>query len=324
MQAQPSGYPNEIRWIHYPGPGAELTAVERGKADVMIDQPPPGRVGELSSRFATLAHSVGGLSTQNPSLNTRVPPFDSLQARRAVNLALDRGALARIMGGRAAFVPTCQVLPPGMFGYAPYCPSTVRPNAGGAWIAPDLAAARAMVARSGTRGDRVVVWAWGGSDSTVLVRPIVRTLDQLGYRASAHVTPATGAGFGAWNATTANSKARVSAVLSGWTADYPNPIDFLDLLLSCKAFVPASPTNLNTAELCDPRLDALIHQAKVTQVRDPARGAALWQAADRRAVDQAPWAPLLNNVGTDVLSAHTGNYQHNPEWAVLVDQLWVR
>jgi peptide/nickel transport system substrate-binding protein len=186
------------------------------------------------------------------------------------------------MGGRAAFVPTCQVLPPGMFGYAPYCPSTVRPTAGGAWIAPDLAAARAMVARSGTRGARVVVWAWGGSQSTVLVHSIVRTLAQLGYRASAHVTPATGAGFGAWNDTTANSKDRVSAVLSGWTADYPNPIDFLDLLLSCNAFVPASPTNLNTAELCDPRLDALIHQAEATQVRGPRRRALAGSRPTRR------------------------------------------
>jgi peptide/nickel transport system substrate-binding protein len=168
------------------------------------------------------------------------------------------------------------------------------------------------------------VWAWGGSSTTVLVHPIVRTLDELGYRASAHVTPPNAAGFGEWNTTTANSKDRVSSVLTGWSADYPNPIDFLDLLLSCAAFVPGSQTNLNTAELCDPRLDSLIRKAEATQVRDPAGGARDWQKADRRAVDLAPWAPLLNPVGTDVVSARTGNYQHNPEWSVLLDQLWVR
>ena len=155
-------------------------------------------------------------------------------------------------------------------------------------------------------------------------RRIAAAADQLGYRASAHVTPSTGAGFGEWNNTTADSKARVSAVLTGWTADYPNPIDFLDLLLSCKSFVPGSPTNLNTAELCDPRLDSLITQAEAIQVRNPAEGARRWQEADRRAVDLAPWAPLLNPVGSDVVSDRTGNYQHNPEWSVLLDQLWVR
>jgi peptide/nickel transport system substrate-binding protein len=323
-EAQPSGFPDEIRWIRYGGAGAALTAVERGAADVMADQPPPNRFEELASRFAPLAHPVGGLTTHYLSLNTRVPPFDSLQVRQALNFALDRAALARIMGGPSAFVPTCQVLPPGMFGYAPYCPYTAGATGAGTWTAPDLARARALVAESGTRGDRVVVWAWGGSPTTALIPAIVRTLDHLGYRASAHVTPATGAGFGQWNNATADSKRRVSAVLTAWAADYPNPSDFLDLLLSCSAFVPGSVTNLNTAELCDSRLDSRIHDAEAVQSSDSAHGAELWQEADREAVDQAPWAPLLNDVGTDVLASGVGNYQHNPEWSILLDQLWVR
>ena len=113
-------------------------------------------------------------------------------------------------------------------------------------------------------------------------------------------------------------------MLTGWTADYPNPIDFFDVLLSCRAFVPHDPRNLNSSELCDPTLDDLIHRAEARQVSNPAAGAALWQAADRRAVDLAPWVPLLTNVQTDVVSDHIGNYQHNPEWSVLLDQLWVR
>jgi peptide/nickel transport system substrate-binding protein len=232
--------------------------------------------------------------------------------------------MARTMGAASAFAPTCQVLPPGMFGYAPYCPYTTGLKADGIWRGPDLEQARALVRQSGTRGDRVVLWAWGGSTGRVLVSPLVRLLDQLGYRAAAHVTTANGEGFGEWNTAASDSKQRVSAVLTGWTADYPNPIDFLDLLLSCRSFVPGSATNLNTAEFCDPRVDELIHEAEAAQVRDPARGAALWQRADRETVDQAPWVPLLSGVSTDVLSARIGNYQHNPEWTVLLDQLWVR
>jgi ABC-type transport system substrate-binding protein/class 3 adenylate cyclase len=322
--AQPAGYPDEIRWVRYPDPEAELTAVEKGTADVMVDQPPPDRFAQLSTTYATLAHAVAGLSTQYLSLNTRVSPFDSLDARQAVNLAANRAALARAVGGASAFAPTCQVLPPGMFGYAPYCPYTADSGVSGIWTGPDLVRARSLVQRSGTRGARVVVWAWAGSSTTVLVPSIVHMLDELGYRASSHVTSANAEGFGEWNHASANSRQRVSAVLSGWSADYPNPIDFLDLLLSCRSFVPASIDNLNTAEFCDHRLDTLIHKAEITQVRDPALGARSWQAADREAVDQAPWVPLFNNVGTDVLSARTGNYEHNPEWSVLLDQLWVR
>lgn len=322
--AQPAGSPDEIRWVRYPDRGAELTSVEQGTADVMVDQPPPDRFAQLFTRYATLAHAVAGLSVEYLSLNTRVPPFDSLAARQAVNLAVDRAALAHALGGASAFAPTCQVLPPGMFGYAPYCPYTAGSKVTGTWTLPAPRRARRLVQRSGTRGARVVVWAWGGSSNVVLVPSIVRMLDKLGYRASSHITPANGEGFGEWNDASANSKKRVSAVLSGWSADYPNPIDFLDLLLSCRSFVPRNVNNLNTAEFCDPHIDSLIHQAEATQVRDPARGAALWQAADRKTVNQAPWVPLLNDVGTDVLSERTGNYEHNPEWSVLLDQLWVR
>jgi peptide/nickel transport system substrate-binding protein len=188
----------------------------------------------------------------------------------------------------------------------------------------DLRKARGLVAASGTSGDRVVVWAWGGFSARPVMPLILRALDQIGYRASAHITSPDGEGFGAWNDAASDSNRRVSAVLTGWAADYPNPIDFLDLLLSCKSYVAGSTRNLNTAELCDPTLDRLIARAEAVQVRDPARGAALWQAADRRAVDLAAWVPLMTEVNTDVVAARVGNYQHNAEWSVLLDQLWVR
>jgi len=34
--------------------------------------------------------------------------------------------------------------------------------------------------------------------------------------------------------------------------------------------------------------------------------------------------PLFNPKLTDVVSQRVGNYQHNPQWGVLLDQLWVR
>lgn len=80
-----------------------------------------------------------------------------LAARRAVNYAVDRDRLIRLIGGPQVGQPTCQILPPGMPGYQPYCPYTLNPGPAGAWTAPQLARAEQLISASGTRGARVTV-----------------------------------------------------------------------------------------------------------------------------------------------------------------------
>jgi len=65
--------------------------------------------------------------------------------RRAVNYATDRKAMVKIFGGPRLAKPTCQVLPPGFPGYAPYCPYS-KGGGGKTWKAPDLAKARKLLA----------------------------------------------------------------------------------------------------------------------------------------------------------------------------------
>src|SRR5262249_10133479 len=102
-----------------------------------------------------------------------------------------RAAIVRLYGGRLTATPTCQILPPGLPGYRPYCPYTRRPGADGRWRAPDLARARALVAASGTRGDKVSAYGWigGGPLCTTVMRYTARVLRELGYHAQAHIVP---------------------------------------------------------------------------------------------------------------------------------------
>ncbi len=60
------------------------------------------------------------------------------------------------------------------------------------------------------------------------------------------------------------------------------------------------------------------------QARAPDAAAALWALIDREIVDQAPWVPIYNPVVTTLLSPRTGNYQFDPYYWLLIDQLWVR
>jgi hypothetical protein len=45
---------------------------------------------------------------------------------------------------------------------------------------------------------------------------------------------------------------------------------------------------------------------------------------DKMVTDLAPWAAFVNPRGADFVSARVGNYQRNPQWGVLIDQLWVK
>ena len=107
-------------------------------------------------------------------------------ARRALNYPINKTTVIDLSGGPLTAQPTCQILPPTMPGYQPYCPYTLHPSPGGAWTAPNLARARRLVRASGTRGDKVTVpdLTPGGPVPLAMARYVASVLDQLGYRAS--------------------------------------------------------------------------------------------------------------------------------------------
>jgi peptide/nickel transport system substrate-binding protein len=83
---------------------------------------------------------------------------------------------------------------------------------------------------------------------------------------------------------------------------------------------------INVSQFCSPRLDALVLQARAS--RDAADAAEAWARIDRLLVDEAPAVPLYalraTRYAKPIVSKRVGNYVFNPEFGVLLDQLWVR
>jgi peptide/nickel transport system substrate-binding protein len=318
--AQPDGYPDRIVFRASQAPREAVKAVERGRIDVLLS-PAGGSVGELATRYASLLHADPLASTFAFVMNTRVAPFDHLAVRRALGYAIDRRRVAALAGGPLAAHLTCQILPPTLVGYKPYCPYTVDPSASGTWTAPDLARAEQLVRKSGTRGMAVTV-AVAPADAanpTDRIGPyLVSVLDRLGYRASLRVLSKY------WLSEIADSRAPAQIAWFTWYQDYPTPSNFVDPLLTCDSFVPRSADNLNVAEFCSASLDRQIRRATSLETTEPGAAAQLWARIDRRLTDQAPWLPLYNPQVLIALSPRVGNYQYHPYWQVLLDQLWVR
>jgi peptide/nickel transport system substrate-binding protein len=322
-QAQPGGYPSRIILRLDIPPGPAVTAVERNRADVLLS-PPPASIYQLATRFASQLHSGPMGATVGLVLNTRVWPFNVLAARQALNYAIDRARLIQLIGGRLMAQPTCQILPPAIPGYRPYCPYTINPSPSGGWTAPDLARAEQLVRASGTRGAKVTLVS-GKFGTPIPVRAtgryLVSVLDRLGYRASLQVVP--GRNGIAYNRRLFDSRQRTQIGWFSWYQDYPAPSDFIRTLLTCQSFLPGNPGNINAAEFCNHRIDAQVTQAHALQPHDPSAAWALWARIDHEIVGQAPWVPVYNPRSLVVLSARVGNYQFDPYWPVLIDQLWV-
>ena len=320
-KAQPSGYPDRIVLRLDVPPRPAVNAVERGSADVLLS-PSPARLPELATRYAGQLHSGPLGATIGLVLNTRVWPFNVLAARQALNAAIDRNKIIQLIGGPLAAQPTCQVLPPALPGYRPYCPYTLNPGPGGVWTAPDLARAERLVRASRTRGARVTV-VTGAFGTKIPDRTaglyLVSVLDWLGYRASLRVITDPDA----YVRRLYDSRRRTQVGWFSWYQNYPAPSDFISPLLTCRSFIPGNPLNLNAAEFCNRRIDAQVQQALMLQPRNPNAAAALWARIDREIVDQAPWVPIYNPRSLVMLSARVGNYQFDPYWSLLIDQLWV-
>ena len=319
--AQPAGFPDRI--VLRTAPANQIAALEHGAADALL-APPLDGVDSLARRYASQVHIDPAGATFTLFLNTRVAPFDRLSVRRALNYAIDRNRIARLTGSPLTARPTCQVLPPTLPGYRPYCPYTFDPSPSGSWTAPDFARAERLVGASGTRGMKVTLLLMAPSPSNptlAIGRYVVSVLGRLGYRASQKVVVSPRSrNLG----DLADSTKRPQIGWFAWLQDQPTPSNFIEPLLTCRSFVPGSKTNNNVAEFCDRRIDAQVARASALQAHDPAAAGELWSRIDHELVDRAPWLPLYNPRTVTVLGPRVGNYRYHPFWNLLLDQLWVR
>ena len=326
--AQPDGYPDEIVWRFKVLPEAQRRAVEQGKADVAVDAgsanqgrfPSLALLAALRTRYASQLHVNPLATSYGVFLNTRLPPFNDVRVRRAVNYAVDRNRMVDLRGGPDLWQPTCQLLPPNLNGYRRYCPYTRDPSPDGRYTGPDLAEARRLVALSGTKGQKVTVSGIEGIFQPHGGDYFVSVLRSLGYRARFENFKDAETYFH----TAADSRRKIQAGPFGWAQDYPSAGNWFPLLLTCSSFTPRSRDNQNFAEFCDRRIDAEVARARSLQTTDPGAASRLWSKIDRDVVDQAPWVFLQNPLQVDFVSRRVGNYQYNPQWGVLLDQLWVR
>jgi YVTN family beta-propeller protein len=302
--ARPPGFPDEIMYRTVGHADQAVRQVLAGKADVLTEEVPSGRVSALAARYPMQLHLVSQQATTWVFMDVRRPPFDDVRVRRALNDAVDRERIVELHGGTLLARPTCQLVPPTTPGYARYCPYTVDRAATGAWRAPDLARARRLIAASGTKGKPVVVWTTSYFHREGVY--LVALLRQLGYPARLHYVPDLARYFGL-----VQRAPNVQAAFGGWFGA-PHALDILGLFVC----------GLNYGHFCDRRIDAEV--ARLAHGQPAPAYARLAARIDRELVDRAVVVPLFTPRLPDLTSPRVGNYQASPYGYPLFDQMWVR
>ena len=261
--AQPAGYPDRIRVRIGPKPEAQLAAIKDGRADLAADP-----FAFTAAQLRRLSVSYASRLRFNPSgafeyafLDTRSAPFDDPLVRRALNLAVDRSAIAGAIDAR----PTCQVLPTNTVGHRAYCPYGLR---------GDLRKARRLSRNRGRAAPasgcgvpvpaRPVPDAPGGHGAPPARLsagcPLVRELRPLLPGPRSRQT----------------SPGRLGCLDVG----YPSPTDIVGPLLTCGG--------RSTTGVLRPSHRRLGRRASTRQTDDPHAAYDLWADVDRRLTDAAP------------------------------------
>ncbi len=256
------------------------------KTDFMTEDPVGDDLPLIKSKYGSrFTMAPNPPNTYWFFMNETLKPFDKLEARQAVNYALDSRALQRIFGGRLQ--PSCNFLPPAYAGtgYVKIDPCPYGDPAG----PPDIAKARQLVEASGYKGMSVTVWANSKDPRPAIADYHRDMLNDIGFKAKIKLLDQQ-----VYFGTVGLEKSKAQTGFTDWFQDFPHPGDFFEPNLSKKALASSPTFNFNFAS--NPKVDEGI--AKLTPETDPATVADEWAALDREVIENADVAVYGNELST--------------------------
>jgi peptide/nickel transport system substrate-binding protein len=259
-------------------PTVALLRLQNGDADVPGDGIPPAQFLQVVNDAAYEDQIVEGgqLQTGYITMNTQMAPFDNVDVRKAINMAVNKDRIVQMINNRA--VPANQPLPPTMPGYAE--------DYEGYAYDPD--AARQMLADAGfSDGFTTELYVMNVDPNPRIAQAIQQDLSEIGVTAElrslaqANVIAAGG------------EKDQAPMIWSGgmaWIADFPDPSNFYGPILGCAG---ATPGGWNWAWYCNEDLDQRAADADA-MVGDAAAREEAWRQIYLDIMEDAPWVPVFN------------------------------
>ena len=282
------GVSPQLAWLKYQRGEIDLAGIPSAEFQRVL----------ADARYQPLLLSRTTLRTNYLGLDCEVAPFDRVPVRQAMNLAIDKQRLLELIDGQG--VVATGILPPDMPGAAPV---------DGYPHDPTLARRR-LEETNLTAGFATTLWASRDEGSMRLAQSIQEDLRRIGVRLALKPVdfPAL--------IEAVRHPGIVPLFLLGWEADFPDPSNFLTVLLHSRS----RDTNNNTF-YSNPEVDRLLDEAD--PLLDLPRRFALFHEAEVRIMHDAPWVPLFHPAGSAVRHPRVRDYELHPLRPSRLEGVWL-
>lgn len=280
----PKGNPDKVEALLTNDNSRAANLVATNQYDYDFLSIPTDRLASYQKKYSSRMKIYTPADTFYLFLNQKYPPFNKLAARQAINYAIDRNQFVQIFGGLA--VPTQNFLPPSYKG-AGYEKID--------YYHHDLAKAKQLVKKAGNAGTKVTVWTPNVEPDRSLMTYVQSVLKSIGYNAQLKVLDSQ-----VYFQTIENQSTKAQTGYVDWYQDYPNPIDWFDVLLNGERITQTHNNNVGNVNF--PDVNKKIDRLK-SQPVPPQELAKQWAAIDRElVVKYAAVAPYVNRSAIDFFS----------------------
>lgn len=289
-------YVDEIVYTIGVKPDESVEQIEAGRADLVADGLPPEMEGVLGAKYGVNRIQfmvTPSLQLDYMALNCSRPLFSDPRVRRAVNFAIDRPAGLAARGEYAGSTTDC-VIPPGMPGHRD---EPMYPLNG-----PDFERARTELPENFAEG-HAVLYTWDTLAGSAIGEIVRANLKHIGIDVEVIAFPET-----EMHRRASRSDEPFDAVLSGCTADYPDPYVFINALLDGTTIRQAN--NANDCYFDDPRFNAQMRQA--ARLAGEQRADAYRDLERDLMAEAAPMVPWDNRTKRDFVSARVAGAHVHP------------
>ena len=262
-------------------PQVAILRLQKGEIDIAGDGIPPAEYLKMKDNkdMAGMIVDRDQLETSYITINTTKKPFDDVRVRQALNMAINKDRIVKIINGRAT--PATQVLPPLLPGYDK--------NYKG--YAYDVTKAKALMAEAGVKdGFETQLYAMNADPNPRIAQAIQQDLAAIGIKAEIKslAQPEVIAAGG-----NKDSSPLIWSGGMGWIADFPDPSDFYGPILGCGGAIEGG---WNWSWLCNKDYEA--RATKADAMSDPKQKEErykIWaQIFTDIQTNAAPWVPVFN------------------------------